>query len=305
MKKYDFISITALTPPNLQRLIQTSLAFKGGGARPLLAGRTMALLFQKPSLRTRASFEAAMNGLGGHSIYFGPAEAGIGTREPIEDAARVLCRYVDIIVARTYAHETVEALAAHSSVPVINGLSEREHPCQALGDLMTIQEKLGSLRGKTIAYIGDGNNVATSLIYGAALAGANFRIAAPKGYDLPSSIVSKAQALRSSESQIETMESPAKAVVGADVVYTDVWTSMGHEEEAEWRRRDFARYQVTPELIAGAKPGALFMHPLPAHHGEEISAGLLDHPQSVVFDQAENRMHVQKAILIDLLSDRH
>ena len=259
------------------------------------------MLFEKPSLRTRVSFDIAMHQLGGHSVYIPQSEVGLGTRESISDVARTLSRYVNIIAARTFAHATVESLAEHATIPVINALSDREHPCQALGDLLTIYEKKAKLEGLTFAFIGDGNNVASSLLLASALAGANFRIASPKGYEISDEVESLGRRLARSNAQIILVEHPQAAVAGADVVYTDVWTSMGQEAEAKKRLGAFAGYQVTAELLSQAAKDAILMHPLPAHHDEEIAPGLIDSPQSVVFDQAENRLHVQKAILAELL----
>lgn len=302
MLKSDLVSLADLSEQRVQNVVGVAFAFKRGDPVKYLNGKTLALLFEKPSLRTRVSFDVAMHQLGGHTIYLGPTEVGIGGREPVEDVARVLCRYVDIIVARTFSHETVERLALYSSVPVINGLSDVEHPCQALGDLLTIKEKKGQVQGQTIAFIGDGNNVATSLLYAAAISGAHFRIASPEGYQLSPSVTARANSLKRNGVSIELMEDPEQAVRGADVVYTDVWTSMGAEAEEGERRIDFQGYQVTPALLAKAKADAILMHPLPAHHGEELAPGMLDHPQSVVFEQAENRMHAQKAVLLELLT---
>ena len=227
----------------------------------------------------------------------------MGVREPVSDTARILSRYVSVIIVRTFAQSTLETLAEYASVPVINALSDDEHPCQALADLLTIYEKKGGLKGITIAYVGDGNNVAVSLALAAVSAGANFTIAAPPGYHIPDAAMDEVIARgRDTGVRITLTESPQDAARGADVVYTDVWTSMGQEEETELRREAFKAFRVDPELMALAADGALFMHPLPAHPGEEISEGLLEHPQSVVFDQAENRLHAQKAVLLEMLS---
>jgi len=267
-----------------------------------LSGKTLALLFDKPSLRTRVSFEVAMRQLGGHTIFLSPAEVGLGERESISDVARVLSRYVDAIVARTFSHQTLEILASYSSVPVINALSDLEHPCQALADLFTIYEKKGELGGLTLAFVGDGNNVAHSLLLAASLAGMNFRIASPSGYRVQDRILHLAQGYAvDSGAEIFCTEEPRLAVSGADVVYTDVWASMGQEAEAEQRRQIFANYQVNSELLSLAREDVILMHPLPAHHGEEVAEGILDSPESVVFDQAENRMHLQKALLAEIL----
>jgi len=290
----DLISIANLTSKGIQNLIKSAIELKQGGKRPLLEGQTLALIFEKPSLRTRVSFDVAMSQLGGHALMLSPAEVGLGQREPISDVARVLSRYVDGIVARTFAHQSVALLAKYATVPVINGLSDEEHPCQVLSDLLTIYEKKGGLEGLTISYIGDANNVANSLLLACSLVGIEFRIASPKGYGPKDKILAQAR-------KTMVTEDPREAVKGTDVVYTDVWTSMGQEAEAERRRAAFAGYQVNEELLSVAKRDAIFMHPLPAHHGEEIAEGILDAPQSVVFDQAENRLHMQKAILVELL----
>lgn len=301
MKGKDLLSIGDLAPDDVWRIIDRAIELKRQGASPILAGKSLALLFEKPSLRTRVSFDIAMHQMGGHSVYISQSEVGLGTRESISDVARTLSRYVNIIAARTFAHATIESLAEHATIPVINALSDREHPCQALGDLLTIYEKKAKLEGLTFAFIGDGNNVASSLLLASALAGANFRIASPKGYEISDEIESLGRRLARSNAQILLVEQPQAAVAGADVVYTDVWTSMGQEAEAKKRRVAFAGYQVTAELLSQAAKDAILMHPLPAHHDEEIAPGLIDSPQSVVFDQAENRLHVQKAILAELL----
>jgi ornithine carbamoyltransferase len=294
----DLISIADLTSDDIRNLIKTALELKQGSNRPILAGRTLALIFEKPSLRTRVSFDVAMSQLGGHALMLSPAEVGLGQREPISDVARVLSRYVDGIVARTFAHQTVELLVKHATVPVINGLSDEEHPCQVLSDLLTIYERRGGLEGLTVSYIGDANNVANSLLLACSLMGMEFRIASPREYGPKAKLLARA---RKSGGKLLVTGYAKKAARGADVVYTDVWTSMGQENEAERRRAAFSGYQVDSGLLSLAKKDAIFMHPLPAHHGEEIAEGLLDAPQSVVFDQAENRLHMQKAILVELL----
>ncbi|MBI4307289.1 MAG: ornithine carbamoyltransferase [Chloroflexi bacterium] len=300
-KVRHLLSLADLTTQDIWRLIHAARSLKGVRSNAL-GGRVIALLFQKPSMRTRVSFEVAMYQLGGRAIYLSQAEVGLGTREAAEDIARVLSRYVDAIAGRTFLHKDLETLARYASVPVINGLSDAEHPCQALADLQTIYEKKGALKGLTIAFLGDGNNCAASLALGATLVGANFRIASPNGYWLRGDILGRARDYaQRTGAQVLCTDEPTVAVEGADVVYTDVWTSMGQESEAERRRSTFASYQVTPKLLAKARPNALFMHPLPAHSGEEVDVGLLEHPQSVVYDQAENRLHIQKAILLEYL----
>jgi len=303
MKK-DLLSIADLDRKEIENLIDQAWHMKQEGAPALLSGKTLALLFVKPSLRTRVSFEMAMYQLGGYAIYLSPEEVGMGKREPTADIARVCSRYVDGIAARTFSQETVQILASHSSVPVINALSNLEHPCQALSDLFTIYEKKGKLPGLTLAFIGDGNNVANSLLLSASLVGMNFHLASPKGYEVAEEVLNQGKKFAAlSGSQIKLTSDPYEAAKDADVIYTDVWTSMGQEAEAEKRRLAFSDYQVGNQLLSLAKGDVLFMHPLPAHHGEEISAGLLDDPHSVVFDQAENRLHLQKALLVKLLSN--
>ncbi|MCL0072937.1 ornithine carbamoyltransferase [Dehalococcoidia bacterium] len=301
MKSKDLLSVADLKPDDLQRILDNALAMKRKGTEPLLAGQTLAMIFEKPSLRTRVSFDVAMYQLGGHAIYLAGGEVGLGQREPMKDMALVLSRYADLIMARTFAHRTVESLARCATVPVINGLSDREHPCQAISDLLTIYERKGKPKGLTLAYIGDGNNVAASLLLACALMGTHFRVASPRGYEIEDEIMGVARGIATATgAQVVLAESPHVAVEGADVVYTDVWTSMGQENESEKRRRDFAGYQVTLELLAQAEPDAILMHPMPVHHGEEFAEGVIDSPQSVLIDQAENRLHAQKAILVEM-----
>jgi len=303
MKK-DLLSIADLNREEIEHLIEQARRMKQEGSPLLLSGRTLALLFEKPSLRTRVSFELAMYQLGGHGVYLSPEEVGLGKREPAADVARVFSRYVDGIAARTFSQETLFILAGNSSVPVINALSDLEHPCQALSDLFTIYEKKGRLPGLTLAFIGDGNNVANSLLLSACLLGMNFHFASPPGYDMKDEVLNQGREFAAlSGSQIRLTSDPYEAAKDADIIYTDVWASMGQEAEAEKRRLAFSGYQVNNKLLSSAKEDVLFMHPLPAHHGEEISAGLLDDPRSVVFDQAENRLHLQKALLVKLLSN--
>jgi len=298
----DLLSVSDLSSEDISSLISDAVDMKAGGWVSLLSGKTLALMFEKPSLRTRVSFEVAMRQLGGEAIYLSPAEVGLGERESVSDVARVLSRYVDAIAARTFSHQTLEVLASYSAVPVINALSDLEHPCQALADLFTIYEKKGELNGLTLAFIGDGNNVAHSLLLAASLTGVNFRIASPPGYRVQERILHLAQGYAlDSGAEIFGTEEPRLAVSGADVVYTDVWTSMGQEAEADRRRQTFASYQLNSELLALAKEDAILMHPLPAHRGEEVAEGILDSPPSVVFDQAENRLHLQKALLAWML----
>lgn len=302
MKGKDLISITDLNSEDIRLLIAKAVNLKAEGWSSLLERKTLAIMFEKPSLRTRVSFELAMRQLGGETIYLSPAEVGLGGRESVPDVARVLSRYVDVVTVRTFSHRVQEILAEYSSVPVINALSDLEHPCQALADLLTIYEKKGELGGLTLAFIGDGNNVAHSLMLAAALAGMNFRIAHPKGYAVQERVLLTAQRYaKENGAEILCTEKPQLAASGADVLYTDVWASMGQEAEAEKRRQIFADYQINGELLSLAKEDAILMHPLPAHHGEEVAEGILDTPRSVIFDQAENRMHLQKALLAQML----
>jgi ornithine carbamoyltransferase len=302
LKGKDLLSIADLTSEEIHVIVADAIDMKNDSWLSILDRKILALVFEKPSLRTRVSFEVAMRELGGSSIYLSPAEVGLGKREPAADVARVLCRYVDVISVRTFSHETVKELAQYADVPVINALSDIEHPCQALADVLTIYEKKGELKRLNIAYIGDGNNVANSLILACALMGANFRIASPERYGITPELFTLAGRFAADNGgTIFSTEKPEEAVEDADVVYTDVWTSMGQESEAEVRRQAFAGYQVNEQLLARAREDVIFMHPLPAHHGEEISEGLLEGQYSVVFDQAENRMHIQKALLAEML----
>jgi ornithine carbamoyltransferase len=298
MEGKDLLSVSDLSGGDIRRLILDAASMKTRGWLSVLSGKTLVIMFEKPSLRTRVSFEVAMRQLGGQTVYLSPAEVGLGERESVPDVARVLSRYVEAIAARTFSHQTLEVLASYSSVPVINALSDVEHPCQALADLLTIYEKKGELRGLTLAFVGDGNNVARSLMLAASLSGMNFRIASPPGYAVGGRLLEVARDYaRDSGAEIVCTEEPLQAVRGADVVYTDVWASMGQETEAGARRQVFAGYQVDSGLLSQADADAILMHPLPAHHGEEVAVGILDSPGSVVFDQAENRMHLQKALL--------
>ena len=300
----DLISIADLTSDELALILSESARLKRDGCARLLEGQTLALLFEKSSLRTRVSFEVAMQQLGGQAIYLPQSEVGLGQREPVADVARVLSRYVQGIAARTYAQQTLVDLAQHASVPIINALSDDEHPCQALADLLTVRERKGSVQGVRIAFIGDGNNVATSLGEASTLAGAHFTIASPPGYRLPEEVMIQVEEFaRASGGSFRALEAPEEAVEGADVVYTDVWTSMGQEDSYEERLHAFAGYQVTPQLMALARPDAIFMHDLPAHRGEETVDEVIEGPQSVVFDQAENRLHAQRAVLLLLLGE--
>jgi ornithine carbamoyltransferase len=278
--------------------------WKSVGNRPLLMNKVLAMIFQKPSLRTRVSFDMAMRHLGGDALYLSPAEVGLGQRESIADVARVMSGYVDAIMARVFDHEHILELAKWSSVPVINGLSDYNHPCQALADALTIQEKFGKLKGLNVAYVGDGNNVAVSLMHICAKLGANFSIASPDGYKLNSEAVRLGEMFAAeSGSIIRLLSDPHEAVKDADVIYTDTWTSMGQEEESRQREEVFPPYQVNGALVNEAKTNVIVMHCLPAHRGHEITDEVADGPHSVMFLQAHNRMHAQKAILVRLIGE--
>lgn len=301
MKK-DLLSVIDLGPAGAEQLIEEALVMKQGGMRCLLPWRSVALLFEKPSLRTRVSFDLAVAQLGGHCLYLSPQEVGLGQREPVPDVARVLSRYVDCIVARVFSHDTLVQLAQSATVSVINALSDVEHPCQALADFLTIRERKGRLKGVRLAYVGDGNNVARSLALLSAMLGVDFSIASPSGYQLDAAAESSARRLAAtSGSSVTLTGDPFQAVKDADVVYTDTWTSMGQEKEAAIRRVAFADFQVNAALMSHAHPDAVFMHCLPAHHGEEVTSDILNGESSAVFDQAENRLHVQKAVLAQIL----
>jgi len=272
-----------------------------GRLRDTHAGKTLALLFQKPSLRTRASFDVAMRELGGHSFYLGPEEVGVGKREAPRDVATVLSRYVHGLMARVFGHEIVEELAQYAACPVINGLSDRYHPCQVLADLQTIRERLGRLEGFTLVYVGDGNNVANSLLVGGALVGLNVTIVTPPGFEPPAEVVAQAQSLAAASGAALATSHDLASAAGADVLYTDVWASMGQEAEAAEKKAAFAGYAVDAEVLAAAAPHAIVLHCLPAHYGEEIAEEVARGPQSAIWDEAENRLHAQKALLAALL----
>jgi ornithine carbamoyltransferase len=298
----DFLSISDLSPGDIQRLIYSAVNMKAEGWNTVLSEKVLVLMFEKPSTRTRVSFDVAMRQLGGHCLYLSPEEVGLGKRESIKDVALVLSRYANAIAARTFSHQTLEDLAANADIPVINALSDLEHPCQALADILTIFENKETLEGLTLAYIGDGNNTAHSLMLAASLCGINFKIASPEGYRVQERLLQMARVYAAEKgSEILCTEDPREAVTGADVVYTDVWASMGQEAEAEKRRKDFAGFQVNEKLLSLAREDAIIMHDLPAHHGEEVAEGIIYSPQSVVFDQAENRLHAQKALLFEIL----
>ncbi|MBN1188319.1 MAG: ornithine carbamoyltransferase [Dehalococcoidales bacterium] len=302
MQGKDLLSITDLSSEEINVILSDALDMKLDKWRTILERKTLALIFEKPSLRTRVSFEVAMKQLGGQAIYLSPAEVGLGKRETARDISGVLCRYVDAIAARTYSHRTTQELAEYADIPVINALDDVEHPCQALADLMTIIEKKGDLKGLKVAYIGDGNNVANSLMLACTAMGVDFSIASPSGYKIAPDILQTAGEYGiNSGAEVFCTDQPLEAVEYADVVYTDVWTSMGQEEESGKRLQAFAGYRITQEVMDGAKEDAIFMHPLPAHHGEEVTDEILYSPSSVVFDQAENRLYVQKALLAEML----
>jgi len=304
MKVKNIISVADLNSTEIKGLIDKAVKWKHEVAPQTLSQKVIALIFEKPSLRTRTSFEIAIHQLGGYCLYLSPDEVGLGKREPVADIAQVLGRYVNGIIARTFSHRTLETLAQWSGVPVINALSDVEHPCQALADILTIYEHKNKLHGLNLAYLGDGNNVAHSLLLAATLTGINFRIASPKGYEVQPEILQAAKAYAAdADSQIMLTEDPKLAATEADIIYTDVWTSMGQETEREQRISVFSSYQVNNNLLKLADNNVIIMHPLPAHHGEEIEEGLLNHPNSVVFDQAENRLHMQKAILVEIFHD--
>jgi ornithine carbamoyltransferase len=303
-----FISLADLTSDELRGLLARAIELKEewrrGGNTPVMAGKALGMLFQKPSLRTRVSFEMAALHLGGHALYLSPFEIQLGKRESVPDVARVLSRYVDVIMARVFAHSDVVTLAEHSRVPVINGLSDFNHPCQGLADYLTVVEKKGeNLQGKKLAFVGDGNNVAVSLLFGAAKLGMDYAVATPRGHELRTEVWEMGQQFAAeSGSQLLATHDPAAAVVDADVIYTDVWASMGQEEEAEERARVLAPYQLNAALVARARSDAIVMHCLPAHRGQEITDDVADGPHSVLWDQAENRLHAQKAILVELFA---
>jgi ornithine carbamoyltransferase len=295
-----FLSLADLSPAELTAILDDADALKRD---PIphdapLRGRALAMIFEKPSLRTRLSFDVAMRDLGGHSSYLSPQEVGLGRRESVSDVARVVSRYVDVVVLRTFSHETLEEFAKYSAVPVINGLSDLSHPCQGLADIFTIRERKGRLDQVVAAYVGDGNNVSHSLILAAAKTGMTLRVASPAGFEPLARYRELAEGVaRSTGARITYGADPIAAVRDADVVYTDVWTSMGQEQEYERRRRAFQGFQVNRELLANAKADAIVLHDLPAHRGEEITDDVIDGPRSAVFDQAENRLHAQKAVL--------
>ena len=307
MAQSHFLSLKDWSREEIELLFEEAAAIKANpeGYATALAGKSLAMIFQKPSTRTRVSFEVGMYQLGGQALFLGAHDIQLHRGETIADTARVLSRYVHGIMARVYAHQDILDLARHGSVPVINGLSDLLHPCQALADYFTLREHRGDLTGLKMAYVGDGNNVAHELMFGAVKLGMRFSLGCPAGYE-PNPLIYKSavrEAQRLGSPLPEVTSDPMQAVAGADAVYTDVWTSMGQEKESKRRIADFQGFQVTPEMMAGAEPEAVFMHCLPAHRGEEVAADVIDGPQSAVFDEAENRLHVQKAVLVTLLGD--
>lgn len=302
MREMHFLSIADLKYREILGLLNDAIALKAerkhGKFSRKLKGKSLAMIFEKPSTRTRVSFEVAMTELGGHALYLDTSTLQLGRGETIEDTARVLSRYVHAIMIRAYKHETVVSLASASNVPVINGLDDLEHPCQTLADLMTILEFKKSFKGLKFAWIGDGNNVCNSSILACAITGMSMAVACPEGYEPDKAIVAKA---RKMGGKLEIIRSPEKAAREADVLYTDVWVSMGDEAEKEKRKRDFAKYQINSSLLEKAKRGAIVLHCLPAHRGDEITSEVVDGPNSKVLDQAENRLHTQKALLLKLI----
>ncbi|MFH1413871.1 MAG: ornithine carbamoyltransferase [Candidatus Omnitrophota bacterium] len=305
MKK-DLISIKDLSAKEIGDLFSLTDKLKKQKSRfsKELSGKTLVLVFQKPSNRTRVSFEVGMYQLGGHSLYLAPHEISLGVRESIEDVAKTLARYSDGIVLRTYEHQNVLDMARFSDKPVINGLTDFLHPCQALADVYTIREKVKNLNGSLLAYVGDGNNVCNSLLYACAKTRLNINVATPKGYEPDGRVVRESKVIAGSNSSIRVFRDPKEAVKGADVIYTDVWASMGQEGESRKRKKVFKSFQVNNKLVKLAKKKVLIMHCLPAHRGQEITDQVIDSKNSIVFDQAENRMHVQKAVLIKLLGKK-
>ena len=302
MKGKSLASLKDLTKEEVEQILKTSELLKlqslRGQEHPLLKGKTLAMIFEKPSTRTRVSFEVGMWQLGGYALYLSASDLQLGRGETIADTAQVLSRYVDGIMARVFSHQTILDLVKYSSVPVINGLSDFTHPCQGLADLFTIYEKKGRLSGLKLAYVGDGNNVAHSLLYGCSKVGMDITLACPKGYEPDPEVTSKAREEgRISGCKVKLAKDPKEAIREADIVYTDVWASMGKEKEREERVRIFKPYQINSELVRGAKEDYLFMHCLPAHRGEEVTDEVADSKNSVIFDQAENRLHTQKAVM--------
>lgn len=303
-----FLSIADLTPNELQNLLDLGMSLKAelreGGNKPVLKGKNLALVFMKPSLRTRVSFEVGMVQLGGYAFYLSPAEIKMGGRESVPDVARVLSGYVDGVMARVFDHQHILDLAEYASIPIINGLSDYNHPAQGLTDVFTILETKGKTEGLKVAYVGDSNNVTRSLMFGAMKLGMHMTIASPPGYGFTEQDLAEGREMAVAGATVETFDDPLTAVCEADVIYTDVWTSMGQEEETMQRLKVFPPFQVNQALVNMAKPDCIVMHCLPAHRGEEITDEVADGSNSVLFQQAENRMHAQKAVLVELMADR-
>ena len=300
----DFLSIADLPMNHVNDLINIGCSSKTNPNQNILNKKNLVLLFEKPSLRTRVSFEIGIRQFGGECIYLNKEDVGMNSRENANDIAKVLDRWADGIIARVFQHSTLITLSENTSIPVINALSDQEHPCQAIADLMTIKEHKGNLKGLKVVFVGDGNNVATSLSIGCASVGADFILSCPSGYEIQHDLWLEAQKRASiTGSKLEIINDPKSAVSNADVIYTDVWISMGQEDETKNRIEKFSQYQVNPELMSLSNKNAIFMHDMPAHENEEISIGMLDHPQSVVFDQAENRLHAQKGILSHIFTN--
>jgi ornithine carbamoyltransferase len=302
MKGKSLASLYDLTREEMEQIFKTSELLKlqslRGQEHPLLRGKTLGMIFEKPSTRTRVSFEVGMWQLGGYALYLSSTDLQLGRGETIGDTAQVLSRYVQGIMARVFAHQTILDLVKYSRVPVINGLSDFSHPCQGLADLFTVYEKKGRLEGLKLAYVGDGNNVAHSLLYGSSKMGLNIALGCPKGYEPDAKVIVQAkEEAKRTGCEVKVTQDPKEAVKGADVIYTDVWASMGKEKEREERLKVLKPYQVNPQLVKGAKVDYIFMHCLPAHRGEEVTDEVADSKNSVIFDQAENRMHTQKAVM--------
>ncbi len=303
-----FLSLADYSSDELTEILNLAIRLKDewrqGGNPPLLENKVLAMIFQKPSLRTRVSFDMAMRHLGGDALYLSPDEIGLGKRESIADVSRVVSRYVDVVMARVFAHDHILELARHASIPVINGLSDFNHPCQAMADVLTIMERFGEIKGLKVSFIGDGNNVAVSLLNACSRLGMNFTIATPEGYELSAKAVAVAEEMaKDSGATLTQIHDPRQAAERAQVIYTDTWVSMGQEDEAGSRLHQFSDYQVNEKLVASADQSAIVMHCLPAHRGQEITDAVADGPHSVIFNQAENRMHAQKAILVHLLGE--
>jgi ornithine carbamoyltransferase len=303
-----FVSLADHSSVQLREYVELAWLIKANPAAfaSSCQGQTLAMIFQKPSLRTRVSFQTGIFQLGGQGLYLGPTDIQLHRGESIADTAKVLSRYVDGVMARVFSHQDILDLAAHADVPVINGLSDYNHPCQVLADLLTVRERFGRLAGLKFAYVGDGNNMAHSILLGCARVGMSVAVGHPRGYAPDPDTVTRAREFAAeSGGSVLITEDPVEAVAAADVVYTDVWTSMGQEAEAKERLARFEGFQVDGKLMSGTRPGSVFLHCLPAHRGEEVSADVIDGPRSVVFDQAENRLHAQKAIMVKLMGRRH